>query len=123
MKTIKRAVVVHTQHYENYGEGDLNKTYFKPKGGEAVWCMTVEVPWSPTWEQDAKQAALNCSLVNDIEERTGGFLVFIRSIELMPLDEAEARAAIDIYADDIESDVYLSKIKRVDGCGVVWMAA
>lgn len=98
------AVILHTQVLENYGDGE--KPWWKPKGGESIWAYNLECEVMPNYSQHPAE------VLEKIETRDSiHFIEMVRSVEIIPLEEAEERLAIK--DDDYER--YFDQVRQIRG--------
>lgn len=101
------AIIAHTFCLENYGEGD--KPYWKRKGGDAYWIANFE---GDRDERDIQQMALNMPVARTVETRdSSGFIEMIDRIEVITVEEARKRAAVNRNDPDIDCDTYFSFVE------------
>jgi len=97
MKT--KAIIVHTQILENYG--DSNKPYWKPKGGGTYWVGDLELMDEGAFKD--KTFLLNGmrNAYSMVETRTSSmFIEIVNDIEAISLEEAEERSSIPLDTED-----------------------
>ena len=104
------AIIAHTQVLENYG--DVERPHWKCKGGDAYWIANIIT------DRDAaglEHAGINLPNIGAIECRNSCHLIeFVKSIEVVSVEEALRRESIDLNDFNLTADEYFSHVTRAE---------